>query len=119
MKNILIIDDDEAILESLQFLLEDEGFDVCTAQDGNDLDTVIFKCKPDLILMDYWLPEVNGGLLTQKLKSNPQTQSIPIIIISASFKIKDTALKMGADAFIAKPYDIDLLITKVNDVVSP
>jgi DNA-binding response OmpR family regulator len=117
-KKILIVDDDVGILESLQFLLEYAGYEVSVAEDGGFVDQRLLGSMPDLILLDYWLPRQNGGEITKKLKSNNKTKHIPVIIISASYNIKDLVEQAGADDFVPKPYDINMLLDKVETHVS-
>lgn len=109
-KKILIVDDDYAILESLQFLLEDAGYEVFAFVDGMFMNNINENHMPDLILLDYWLPKQNGGELTKKLKMESMTKKIPIIIISASYNIRELVINAGADDFVSKPYDIDTLL---------
>lgn len=113
-KKVLIVDDDPAIVESLQLVLEDSGFEVITAEDGTFTNKKFFEKKPDIILLDYWLPGENGGEITRRLKMRSHTKDIPIIIISASYNIKELVTKAGADDFLAKPYNIEDLIQIVN-----
>lgn len=115
MSKILIVDDDHAILESMKYLLEYAGYEVKTEEDGSFVDE--FWTKPDLILLDYWLPNQNGGEITKKLKSKEETKHIPIIIISASLNIKELVEKAGADDFLSKPYDMEVLLKKVEKYI--
>lgn len=111
-KRILIVDDDNSIVESLRYLLEDAGFAVDTCGDGSFVGKKQNGTKPDLILLDYQLPGENGADITKKLKRKSGTKKIPVIIISANYNIKELAAKAGADDFLPKPFDIyDLLNT--------
>ena len=115
-KRILIVDDDNLILESLRYLLEDEGLAVETCEDGSFINDKKYYngTKPDLILLDYWLPVENGGDITKKLKRGSETKNIPIIIISASYNIKELVGQAGADDFLPKPYDIEDMLQIVR-----
>lgn len=113
-KKILVVDDDTGILESLQFLLEDAGYTVITSEDGSIFENITDSQKVNLILLDYWLPKQNGGEITRRLKSSPNTKDIPIIIISASYNVKKITKEAGADDFIPKPYDMDILLQKIE-----
>jgi len=115
---IFLVDDDSAILESFKIVLEHEGFRIFTATNGFELNALLSKQVPDLILMDYHLGEDDGGKLTQEIKRNSQTGHIPVIIISASEKFKTTALLMGADDFIEKPIEIPLLLSKIEEHIT-
>jgi DNA-binding response OmpR family regulator len=113
MSHILIVDDDESILESLEFLLKDAGYQVSLCSDGTNIKANFPQGTPDLIVLDYWLPDTTGGDLTRQLKNNRQTSHIPVIIISAGYNVKDLVVESGADAFLPKPYDIDQLLSIV------
>src|SRR5919108_5471079 len=95
-KKILVVDDDTSIVESLQFLLEDAGYEVMTAEDGRFVNDGWKKKDVNLILLDYWLPQMNGGEITKRLKSHSETKHIPVIIISESYNVKDQVKKAGA-----------------------
>jgi DNA-binding response OmpR family regulator len=116
---ILIIDDDLGIVESTQYLLEYAGYSVRPYLDS----TIGLKeighsgYMPDLILLDYWLPKENGGAITKMLKSRNDTKGIPIIIISASYSVQELTKEAGADDFIAKPFDMDVLLSKVKKYI--
>lgn len=109
-KRILVVDDDLAILEAVQLILEDYGYDVVTRDRGITILQDIRKYRPDLLLLDLWLPAVDGNQITKKLKTNRKTQNLPIILFSASNEVEPIAKAAGADAFLAKPFNIDDLI---------
>jgi DNA-binding response OmpR family regulator len=113
-KKILVVDDDVAIVESLRYLLEDAGYQVQTAEDGSFIKTILKNTKPDLILLDYWLPQQTGGDITKELKSKKETKVIPVIIISASYNIRELVSDAGADDFLEKPYDIQQMLNMVT-----
>lgn len=114
-KKIVIIDDDVAILDSLGLLLDFEGFDVKAFERGSEIFKCIKdSCKPDAILIDMWLSEEDGREICKQLKNNETTKNIPVIIMSASRGLENTALESGANAFISKPFDIDDVVTKLN-----
>lgn len=112
-KKILVVEDDEAIAESLQYLLQAYGYDVRIAENADFLNDDTYKDNLGLILLDYWLPKKNGGEITRFLKSNDQTKHIPVVIISASYNIRELVIKAGADDFIPKPYDMNFLLSKI------
>ncbi|KKQ66991.1 MAG: Response regulator receiver protein [Candidatus Daviesbacteria bacterium GW2011_GWA2_38_24] len=114
MKKILVIEDDPGILESLKMVLELSGYYVIVAEDGQIIERGFDGRRPDLILMDYWLPIRNGGEITKGLKNTEGTKNIPVIIISASLNIRDIVKECGADDFIPKPYDLNELLYKIE-----
>lgn len=116
-KKITIAEDDMGILFALQFMLEEEGYDVTTNDNGNNLKT-FSKNIPDLLLLDIWMPGTNGTNICKHLKSKKLTKNIPIIICSANQDSKKLAKACGANDFISKPFDIDELLAKVSKNIS-
>lgn len=114
MARILIIDDEESILESLQILLQHAGHTVETATNGKVIKRHMNSSSPDLILLDYYLPERNGDAIARELRSREDTRNIPIVMISASYAVKRIALEVGADDFISKPFNFDDLLNTVS-----
>ena len=115
MKRILAVDDDSDILEVLQFILEDSGYEVDTLNDGHYLFEKIKDHTPDLILLDVMLGGLDGRELCKNVKSRDETHDIPVILVSASHNLKDTLSQKGApDAFIAKPFDINELLDTIK-----
>jgi DNA-binding response OmpR family regulator len=111
MRRILAVDDDRDILEVLQFILEDSGYEVDTLSDGHYLFDKIKAHVPDLILLDVMLGNMDGRELCKTVKLNKQTHDIPVVMVSASHNAYDAMNKTGApDAFLAKPFDINELL---------
>jgi DNA-binding response OmpR family regulator len=112
-KKIYIADDDEGIVDALKIMLEMSGYEVTCTTDGNE----VFKTneKPDLFLLDIWMAGVDGREVCRYLKQKDITKDIPVIMISASHEIKDQALQSGANDFIAKPFDMDHLLMKIEE----
>jgi len=109
------VDDDKDILEVLQYILEDFGYEVDTLSDGHYLFDKINEYTPDLILLDIMLGNMDGRELCKDVKAKPETQDIPIILISASHTITGSFHQNGApDDFIAKPFDIKTLINCIE-----
>ena len=114
-KNILIADDDPGILEVVKIILEEDGeYRVVTVSDGSKVESVIKQDRPDLILLDIWMPGMDGRELTKRLKSDPKVKNTPILLISAYDDIEGKAKEAGADGFIEKPFDIGALKGKVS-----
>jgi len=107
MSRILAVDDDKNILEVLQFILEDSGYEVDTLADGHYLFEKIKATMPDLILLDIMLGNLDGRDLCKYVKAKKSTHNIPVILVSASHNMGDSMDQVGApNAFIAKPFDI-------------
>ncbi len=113
-KKISLVDDDSSIVESLQIILEGEGYAVVSATNGADMKKNIKKDIPNLFILDYRLPRENGAQLTKFLKKNVTTRQVPIMIISANQKIETIVQEAGADDFLEKPFDIDVFLKKVR-----
>jgi len=111
-RRIMIADDDPSILDALQQIFESEGYEVETSVDGETVAKIHEFC-PDLLLLDIWMSGIDGRDICKKLKSQPKTQHIPIIMISANNDTKGIAKAVGADDFIAKPFDMQDLLAKV------
>ena len=115
MRKILAVDDDKDILEVLQFILEDSGFEVETLSDGKLLLDKLTETTPDLILLDIMLGSLDGRDLCKEVKSNPATADIPVILLSATHDINYAKHQVGCpDAFVAKPFDIEQLLQAIN-----
>ena len=113
------MDDDNDILEVLQFILEDSGYEVETLSDGNFLFDKIDQNTPDLILLDIMLGNLDGRELCRNVKANSNTSNIPVILVSASHNVASSMGQKGApNAFLAKPFDINDLLTTIKSQLS-
>ncbi|MBA3053243.1 MAG: response regulator [Candidatus Omnitrophota bacterium] len=119
-KKIFVIDDDPHIVELLQVGLENAGYTVLSDSDGSSAVAGVKTKKPDLIILDLMLPGMNGYDICACLKEKEDTALIPIIILSAKDTPPDkiTALKLGADEYVTKPFDIDEMVTRVNTLLT-
>lgn len=118
---ILIVDDSRTVIHSLRSLLEQDGYLVMEAYDGITAIELAKAHKPDLILMDVIMPGLNGFQATRKIRKDPSTQSIPIIIISATEQPTEQfwLTKLGANDFLGKPVTRGELFTKVESQLQP
>lgn len=105
---VLVIEDNIDNMDLVHFLLEQVGYEVMEARDGRTGLELAYQRLPDIILLDMSIPEVDGWKVAQQLKSDPQTQSICIIALTAHILPGDRkrALDAGCDGFISKPLDI-------------
>ncbi|MBK0380594.1 response regulator [Mucilaginibacter sp. SD-g] len=117
-KTILVCDDDEGILDMLEIVLEDAGYHVIVVSNSLKIYEAIDKQKPDLVLLDLWMPVLSGDQVLRTLRKNPETDKLPVIIISASREGKHIADEAGANGFIAKPFDLDQLVNDVQKLAS-
>jgi len=114
ISTIMVIEDDIDQLDIITTILTDAGYRVTS---GKDLTAVyaIEKQPPALLLIDNWLSgEKTGHDICYQLKQNPAMSFIPVILISGTMKLEETALRCGADAFICKPFDMDELLRQVE-----
>jgi two-component system KDP operon response regulator KdpE/two-component system response regulator MprA len=117
-RRLLVVDDDPGILESLQLLLEDAGYDVRTStKNGDFVSAHVRREPPDLIILDILLSGHDGRTICRQLKTDAATSMIPIVLISAHPSAAATAMQAGADAFLAKPFDIDDLLSNVENLI--
>jgi DNA-binding response OmpR family regulator len=118
MKRILIVDDDLAILEALDITLKDAGYETETSTKNGEYVYRALKTRlPDLMILDILLSGHDGRDICKKVKSQDETKGIPVILISAHPNAEKTAFDAGADDFIAKPFNIDDLLTRVQRLV--
>lgn len=110
---LLVIEDDEGIREMLELVLNYDGHEVIIAKDGTILEDLA-SMKPDIIFLDEWLCKERGSDLCKKLKANPETAAIPVILISAMMSVEQFSKKAGADGFIRKPFDLGELTQVIN-----
>lgn len=114
MKTILVVDDEEQIRNSLRGVLSDEGFAVLEAGDGRRALEVLGERTPDLVILDVWLPEIDGIALLEQIKS--KHPSLPVIIICGHANIEAAvrATRLGAADFIEKPFSLDALLGSIE-----
>src|SRR3954462_3498492 len=119
-QTILIIEDDADIAVSLEYNLKREGFETITAESGEKGLRLATdeKHQPALILLDLMLPGMGGMELCQKLRSDPSTEKIPIVMLTAKAAEKDrvAGLESGADDYVVKPFSVKELIARVRAV---
>ncbi|MDN3583451.1 response regulator transcription factor [Mucilaginibacter flavus] len=115
---ILICDDDEGILDLVDIVLAEEGFQTIPEVNSLNVAGVIDREHPDLILLDLWMPVLSGDQVLKSLRDNPATKALPVIVISASTDGKAIAMNAGATDFMAKPFDLDELVGKVRQHLS-
>ncbi len=119
-KKVLIVDDDAEIVELIvDVLVRDGRFETKTAASGYEAGIQTQQFLPDLILLDYMLPDVNGNVVCQTIRRNPRFENIKIIIVSGVIKQDEIAqlLKSGAEDFIKKPFNIGELTDKISAVL--
>jgi CheY-like chemotaxis protein len=116
-KKIIIFDDDEDILSICSYILEEQGWEVHTFTDCNDIIEKVSRIYPDVILMDNWIPDAGGIIATQTLKKDEELKSIPVVYFSANSDIQLLADHAGAETYLAKPFDLEELERVINSVL--
>lgn len=119
-KKILIVDDEPSIIVPLQFLMEQNGYEVMVAFSGEEAMETIARTPPDLVLLDIMLPVIDGFEVCQRVRENMDWQHIPIILITALGSEINVAkgLALGANAYITKPFSNADVVRKVKDLLS-
>ena len=117
MHTILVADDDEDLLQALDFTLSQNGYKVITAKDGTEAIVKTVDFKPDLILLDIMMPYLDGFAVCRELKNREETKRIPIIMLTAKGEVEDikVAFKVGANDYVVKPFIIEKVIEKIEE----
>jgi CheY-like chemotaxis protein len=118
---ILIVEDVPNVLELLEVTLRFKGYPVVTARNGEEALAVIARQRPVLIITDILMPKMDGYAFVQKLRLNPETRSIPVVFLSATYvtsEDKDFALSLGAARFMEKPIDTEDFLLTVAELVT-
>lgn len=120
MARILIVDDSPTEVKKMSSLLEKYQHDVLSADNGADGVAKARAEKPDLVLMDVVMPGLNGFQATRQLTRSPETQHIPVVIVTTKDQETDRVwgTRQGARGYLVKPVDEDQLISTINDLLS-
>lgn len=118
-KNILVIEDNHAILDVITLILQSEAYKVTGLSRSANLLEQVDKYKPHLIILDIMLPDGDGRELLEQLRSNSSTEHIPVLMISARYTAQN--FQQGSikpNGFLAKPFDIDELLDKIEGILA-
>ena len=117
-KEVLIVDDSDDFLSFMKEMLS-EHYSVCTAVNGKDALVKIQEHKPDIILSDVMMPEMDGNEFCHRVKDNPETASIPFVMLTARLSTQHQieGFTSGADAYITKPFDFNLLLVRIENIL--
>lgn len=116
-KNIYVVEDNDDIRELVQYLLESEDFNVTGFANVTDFNKKIAVQLPDMMVLDVMLPDGNGMEVCNKLKAQDNTKDIPVLLMSANTNVSYISKESLADDFIAKPFDIDDLVSRVKSLI--
>src|SRR6201993_1142238 len=118
---ILIVEDEEPLTMLLRYNLEAEGYEVDTAARGDDADTRLKESTPDLVVLDWMLPGMSGIELCRRLRARPETERLPIIMLTARGEegegtrgLATPGLAPGADYYIVKPFSVPELVARIR-----
>ncbi len=114
--SVLIAEDEPNIVESLTFLLEQEGYTVSAVANGDTALRVLQQAKPGLLVLDVMLPGRNGYEILKVVRADSRLSNLPVVVLTAKGQEKDrqTALELGANAFITKPFSNQDLVEQIN-----
>jgi len=117
---VLVVDDDPVILELLRINFEIEGFEVFSASDGQEGLERARADRPDVVLSDIMMPRLDGLQLLARLRDDPATAGVPVVLLSAKAQNAEVqrGLALGADDYVTKPFDPLELIDRVNAVLA-
>ncbi|AVR88622.1 response regulator transcription factor [Thauera aromatica] len=120
-KKILIADDEQNIVISLEFLMKREGFEVSIAHDGEEAVRRIRAERPDLVLLDVMMPKKSGFEVCQEIKADPALAAVRVLMLTAKGRDTEVAkgLALGADAYMTKPFSTRELVDKVRSLLEP
>jgi len=118
-QTILVVDDEQDLLDLIEYNLKKEGFDVLKAENGQQGIDIAKENKPDLVLLDIMMPKMDGLTVCEKIRKNNNTSSIPIIFLTArgDEKTEIEGLNLGADDYITKPISTTKLISRIKAVL--
>ncbi len=120
MKKVLVIDDEKDILELISIILSDEGIDVYKAENGGLGYDTAREIKPDLILLDIMMPELDGWEVLKMLKIDDETKRIPVAMLTCKTETRDKVfgIQEGAIDYITKPFSPEDLVARVGAILT-
>jgi len=116
--SILVVDDEPQVVWMLQFSLEAEGYQTLSARDGRTALQEVREHHPRVVLLDIMMPVMDGWAFLEELQEIPEQERPRVIVVSARSSLRDRAkaAELGADAFVAKPFNVDDLLVVLHDV---
>ncbi|OQR65249.1 hypothetical protein B6E66_04475 [Streptomyces maremycinicus] len=115
---VLVVDDNKVIRQLIRVNLELEGIEVVTAGDGVECLDVVHQVQPDLVTLDVVMPRLDGLRTAARLRADPRTRDLPLVVISACTQYEvEAGLEVGVDAFLAKPFDPAELVSVVGELM--
>ena len=115
-KRVLLVDDDKGIQETLEAMLEMEGYEVTIAEDGVEALEMISRDVPDVLLLDLMLPRMSGQALAEELERRRLRSQMRIVVVTADGRAAQKARQVGADGYVSKPFSMTTLLSEVARV---
>ncbi|MWD28823.1 response regulator [Aquicoccus sp. SCR17] len=119
-KHVLLIEDEPNIIEAIRFILSRDGWEVDTHANGQDAVELVRRKSPDLVILDVMLPGKSGYDILRELRSDPGSEGLPVLMLTARGQAKDRELaeRIGASRFMTKPFSNADMLDAVRDLVS-
>ena len=116
---VLIVEDEQTLAEMLRYNLEAEGFVVLQAESAEEAEILVAEEQPDLVILDWMLPQVSGIELCRRFRSRPDTRAMPVLMLTARGEESDRirGLSTGADDYVVKPFSLPELLARVNAIL--
>lgn len=118
-KKIFYAEDSDSLIKLMTYKLQNEGYDITVFTNGEEVFERALKEKPDLVILDLMMPIKDGLTVLKEIKSNPETESIPVIMLTTNAEEENIlkALEMGADEYITKPFSTAVLLAKIKKII--
>jgi len=118
-KTVLIVDDEEYIVTSLEYVMKSAGYEVVVAYDGEQAIEKVKETAPDLLILDVMMPKLDGFEVCEKIRANPLWESIRIIMLTAKGRDseRDKGISLGADAYMTKPFSTRDILKRVTELL--
>jgi len=118
-KTVLIVDDEEYIVTSLEYVMKSAGYEVEVAYDGEQAIEKVKETAPDLLILDVMMPKLDGFEVCEKIRANPLWESIRIIMLTAKGRDseRDKGISLGADAYMTKPFSTRDILKRVTELL--
>ncbi|WAC39710.1 response regulator transcription factor [Pedobacter sp. SL55] len=119
MKRIIVVDDDDEVLDTIELVLEIGGYEVEPLNNAEGIHETINNFHPDLIILDIVLGKIDGRTICNQIKTNPKTKHIPILMMSGLYKADEiNTLETPPDDFMPKPFKMDILLEKIESLIN-
>ena len=120
MGRILVVDDEPDVVRTVTKALEARGHTITTARDGAEAIAAVEQDRPDLLVIDLAIPKIDGAEVARRLKADPATRAVPILMMSASYLAMEAVAgpEQGADEFVVKPFLRDTLVKQVERLLA-